>query len=702
MTLNRDTSLIITENGISFSSAFSGGINSAQFSEIDLNLDGKMDIVVFDKSGNKITPFINDNGNYIYAPKYRSAFPKAHDWMLLADYNCDGKNDIYTYSSGGMAIYKNTSTVNLSFTLVTNLVLSDYGSNNINIYISPVDIPAIADIDYDGDLDILTFSILGGFIEYHRNMAIELTGNCDTVAFELAESCWGLFYEGLNSYILDCPNCLCPPIINPSNSKRKHAGSTLLAFDIDNDNDKDLILGDVSYSNLNLLINGGNNDSAHIISADSSFPKNYNNTIAANMHLYPASYYLDVTDDGIKDLIVTTNSENNSENFESCWLYRNAGQDNNPDFNFVQTNFLQNDMIDLGTSSFPAFYDYNNDSLLDIVVGNYGYHVVNDDPISSLALFSNTGTRETPKYELIDRDWQGVSTINLNTNLNIPALNISPTFGDLDADGDNDMLLGDANGKLHYFTNQAGNFTITTPNYFSIDVGYFAQPQIVDVNRDGLLDIIIGEQDGSINYCPNLGTTTIAIFDTIIKNWGGIDVDTNYISTGYSTPKLIDSNGVYQLFIGSYTGTIYQFTDIDNNLNGQFSPIYSTVTNLWDGGRCAFAFADINNDNQPEMLLGNLSGGITYFSSDTLLNDTSTTNIQNSNQEDFSIYPNPAKNKLTVKSSEIGILEVKNILGNTIHKEKKNNYLLEVNMSHFANGIYIFQLNGKNSKVLIR
>ena len=706
MILNRDTSLTITENGIAFNSAFSGGINAGQFSEIDLNLDGTMDLVVFDKSGNKINPFINDNGNYIYAPKYRSAFPKAHDWMLLADYNCDGKNDIYTYSSGGMAIYENTSTTNLSFSLITSLVLSNYGSNNLNIYISPVDIPAIADIDYDGDLDILTFSILGGFVEYHKNMAMELTGNCDTVAFEFSESCWGLFYEGLNSYILNCPNCQCPQITNPNtaNLKQKHAGSTLLAIDIDNDNDMDLVLGDVSYNNLNLLINGGDNQNALMVSVDSVFPQNNSSTIATNMHVYPATYYLDVTNDGVKDLIVTTNSQNNSENFESSWLYKNAGQTNNPDFNFVQTNFLQSDMIDLGKSAFPTFYDYNNDSLLDLIVGNYGYHVAYNDPISSLSFFENTGTKDIPKYDLIDRDWQGISNVNLNTNLNIPALNISPTFGDLDGDGDKDMLLGDADGELHYFTNQAGNFNITAPNYFNIDVGYFSQPQLVDVDRDGLLDIIIGEQDGSINYCPNSGTITNAAFDTIIKNWGGIDVDTNYIITGYSSPKLIDSNGVYQLFVGSYTGTIYQFTNIDGNLSGQFLPVNSTAANLWDGGKCAFALADINNDNQPEMILGNLSGGIAYFSSDTLLNDTTTipTNTQNNKQANFSIYPNPASSKLTIESSEIGIIKIKNLLGKTIYKVRKNNYQHEINTSNLANGIYILQLNGMSSKVLIQ
>ena len=705
MILNRDTSLTVSENGIAFSSAFSGGINSGQFSEIDLNLDGTMDLVVFDKSGNKISPFINHNGNYIYAPKYRSNFPKVHDWMLLEDYNCDGKNDIYTYSSGGMAIYENTSSASLSFSLVTSLVLSDYGSNNTNIYISPIDIPSIADIDFDGDLDILTFKITGGVIEYHKNMAIELTGSCDTVAFEYSESCWGLFYEGLNSYILNCPNCTCPQIINPSTtkSKQKHAGSTLLAIDIDDDNDMDLVLGDLNYNNLNLLINGGDNQNALMISVDSAFPQNNNNTIAANMNIFPASYYLDVTNDGIKDLIVTTNSQNNSENFESCWLYENGGQSNNPDFNFVQTNFLQSDMIDLGKSSFPIFYDYNNDSLLDLVVGNYGYHIANNNPISSLALFKNTGTQNIPKYELTDRDWQGISSVNLNTTLNIPALNISPTFGDLNSDGHKEMLLGDADGKLHYFNNNGGNFTIAIPNYFSIDVGNFSQPQLVDVNRDGLLDIIIGEQDGSINYCPNSGTTINAEFDTIITNWGGIDVDTNYISTGYSSPKLIDSSGVYQLFVGSFSGTIYQFTNIDGNLNGQFQPTYSTLASLWDGGKCSFDFADINNDNHPEMILGNLSGGIAYFSSDTLLNDTTTIQTNTINELlKFRIYPNPATNKLTVESSETGTIKIKNLLGRTIYNSRKNNYLCEINTSHFENGIYILQLNSISSKILIQ
>ena len=262
-----------------YKSALDGGINSGQFSNIDLNLDGVMDLIVFDRSENKLNPYINNNGNYIYAPKYRNNFPKIHDWILMRDYNLDGKNDIFTYSSGGMAVYLNTSNnVDLEFTEVTQLVLSDYGSNFLNIYISPVDIPAISDIDYDGDLDVLTFSILGGFVEYHKNQSMELYGNCDSLIFEFSESCWGLFYEGLNSYILNCQNCQCPQVNSNYNAKQKHAGSTILAIDIDNDNDKDLILGDISYNNLNILINGGDSQNAFMVDIDSIFPQNFNNT----------------------------------------------------------------------------------------------------------------------------------------------------------------------------------------------------------------------------------------------------------------------------------------------------------------------------------------------------------------------------------------------------------------------------------------
>ena len=702
----RDTSINVTENGTIFKNAWASGINAAQFNEIDLDLDGTMDLVVFDKSGNKLIPYLNKNGEFIFAPDYRDLFPvhkygeDLHDWVIFADYNCDGKNDIYTYSSGGFAIFKNTSTTSLSFSLVDTLVRSDYGGPiPLNIYISAVDIPAVADIDYDGDLDILTFKITGGFIEYHRNMSIELTGNCDTIAFQLEESCWGNFYEGLNNYTLNCLNCQCPPIINNHTSKQKHAGSTLLAIDIDNDQDKDLILGDISFNNLNLLINGGDSSYANMVSVDSIFPANHLNTIEVNMDIFPAAYYLDVTNDGVKDLVVTSNSENNSENFESCWLFNNTGTNTNADFNFFKKNLLQDEMIDLGSGCYPVFYDYNNDGLDDIVVGNYGYHQIGGNPRSSLALFKNNGTLDTPSFELIDRDWQNISNINLNINLNIAALNLTPTFGDLDGDTHDDMIIGDANGKLHYFKNTGSNpanFILSQAEYNNIDVGYFASPQLIDVNRDGLLDILIGEQSGTINYCENTGTSTNAIFDTVISNFGGIDIESNIISAGFSNPTLFDNNGSYELYVGSYTGETYVFDNIDNNLTGSFDSL--SILNTNEGSKNKIAINDINNDQKPDLLIGNYSGGLSYFNGDSVvISNTFYTNLPK-----LKIYPNPSNQYLSVSSYMTGNIEIINTLGATILIQNKTKNTARIDLRAFKKGLYFIKLNNQKSKFVIQ
>ena len=128
---------------------------------------------------------------------------------------------------------------------------------------------------------------------------------------------------------------------------------------------------------------------------------------------------------------------------------------------------------------------------LDIICGNFGYFN-GGDHVGQLAVLKNTGTINQASFTLVEDDFANLSNLPLNTLLNIPVAGVSPTFGDLDGDGDDDMILGDADGKLHYFENSAGTgntlqLSLHTPNYYNIDVGQYAAPVLWDLNQDNLL-----------------------------------------------------------------------------------------------------------------------------------------------------------------------------------------------------------------------
>ena len=81
-------------NDANIKNALVGGLNSPQFNAIDLNLDGLDDILVFDRVGNVIMPFINKTDvpgeiNYEYDPSYKSIFSGIKDWIRIRDYNGD-------------------------------------------------------------------------------------------------------------------------------------------------------------------------------------------------------------------------------------------------------------------------------------------------------------------------------------------------------------------------------------------------------------------------------------------------------------------------------------------------------------------------------------------------------------------------------------------------------------------------------------
>ena len=102
----------VYENSHRIENPWTGGLNYCQLNDVDLNGDGKLDLVVFDKTAFKLSTFINlgiaDSASYVYKPEYISRFPQhLQGWVLLADYNCDGKNDLFTSEGGYIDVYRN-------------------------------------------------------------------------------------------------------------------------------------------------------------------------------------------------------------------------------------------------------------------------------------------------------------------------------------------------------------------------------------------------------------------------------------------------------------------------------------------------------------------------------------------------------------------------------------------------------------------
>ena len=687
--LQRTLLTVNNTNNQNIPNPWSGGLNSCQLSEIDLNLDGTKDLFIFERTGNRILPFIN-NGisntiSYNYESEYINAFPNLSDWALLIDYNADGKEDLFAYNGGKVKVYRNSSsTTQLEFTLLSNQLITDYSGSPFQLYVSRVDIPAIADVDNDGDVDILTFQSLGGYIEFHENLSMDLYGHADSLIFTMSDPCWGDVYEGLNTYTLNDCNT---PLINP-----RHTGSSILAIDIDNDSDKDLILGDVSYNNLNLLTNGGSTSSPLITAVDQNFPANNNNTTGTDITAFPAAFYLDVNNDGLKDLIASPNIANNCENKESLWLYLNSGSNTAPIFNLHQKNFLQDNTLDFGAGAYPLFYDYNSDGLLDIICGNFGYFNSGDN-VGQLAVLKNTGNLNQATFTLVDDDFANLSNLPLNTLLNIPVAGVSPTFGDLDGDGDDDMILGDADGKIHYFENSAGpgntlQLNLHTPNFYNIDVGQYSAPVLWDLNQDNLLDLVIGKLTGDLLFLPNTGNISVAVFDTIINDFGQVNVANLFAGYGYSRPTFYTENNATQLLVGSESGHIYKFNNIDNNLDGAFTVVDTFAFDIWDGIKTSVSYQDLNNDNVRDLIIGNQSGGLIYYQS-----DTANTKISEVPKK-LHVFPNPATNNIYIENE--GEKTIYNIFGKVIMKTKKKHF----NIQHLANGIYWIKCNKRVGKII--
>lgn len=684
----RDLHVPVMENGTPLSFPWAGGLNSVRFSEIDLDLDGISDLLGFEKHGNRLLPFLRVGDGYEYAPDYARLFPELHDWVVFYDYNHDGKADIFTYGLASVRVFENVSDEVLRFELVEDPLQAYYYNGYTNIYASPDDYLVVDDVDGDGHLDILNFWVLGKFVHQLRNYA----DVDDPFDFRLENECWGHFAEADDNnqitLFTDCDD-------KSDDEHTRHTGSSMLLHDFSGNGLPDLLVGDVDSPYNILLYNNGTLSDARMTAQDTTFPVNM------PIHLYsmPAPSLVMLPGHDHPSLIASPSdpSLTKSQDIQSVWAYEYDSL--LQQYTLIQTDFMQGEMVDVGSGAHPVLFDFDGDGLLDLFVGNYGQFdsakTVNGWLTSyfssSVSYYRNIGTATNPAFSLQTCDFGNLKQLSLNV--------LHPTFGDFNGDGSVDMLCGIQDGTLMLVPHQrlmtgVGDLTM---HFAQVDVGECSTPQYFDLDGDGRHDLIIGNRRGLLSYYRNIGQN-IPDFQKITDTLGGVDMrDFTQSYFGYSVPCFYrDPQHGTVLFCADEIGEVAYYKHIDGNLDGVFEKaepnlaetIHGVAKALQEGRRVAAAVADLTADGKPEMLLGNYAGGAAFFRGSI---PPAHTTVVTRETQTLRVYPNPATDLLYIESNQpLGHVFIYDIFGRlvkSINNIENNNIIVDT--KPMTSGVYI-------------
>ncbi|WP_375584012.1 FG-GAP repeat domain-containing protein [Cyclobacterium xiamenense] len=343
----------VTVSGQEIPMPFAGGINAAQVQAFDLNGDGREELIIWDINAGRIHAYEHRENGYRYFPGAAYYFPDdVNGFLLLADFNGDGKKDLFTGSPFGIKAYRNEGVSADQFP--EWVVESDFLrlENGSNLTANILDVPLIEDLDGDGDLDILTFNFAtGDYLEFFKNTSIERTGQPSVDGFAAAVARWGRFEFcdcGSISFGITCAG---QPIADreptPDLLRTLHSGGhTLLYRDFDNDGTRDLLIGQDQCSVLYFLPNEGSDTEPVFEEFTTSLP---GFGPLPEFPIFHSAFVLE------EDLLVSSHSSepiiNTGSDFSRSMYLLQPGLSGTVE----TTGYLQEQMVDFGENSRPYF-----------------------------------------------------------------------------------------------------------------------------------------------------------------------------------------------------------------------------------------------------------------------------------------------------------------------------------------------------------
>lgn len=494
---------------------------------------------------------------------------------VLGDMDGDGDLDlIIGGNSGGFVYYKNTGTATAA------VFTQQYNTDNPmqGFAVSWNSTPTLGDLDGDGDLDLISGEQDGEF-SYFENTGTKLAP-VFTQRFGASNPLDGTAY-GFN---------LAPTL-----------------GDLDGDGDLDLISG-IGNGNFRFFANTGTKVSPTFVELTGN--ENPLKDLWTLGNSVPTLGDLD--SDGDLDLV-------SGRYGGELWYFKNTTAPMLA-VGFTQQTGSENslDNWNFGIYGTPSLVDLDADGDLDLVTGSSG----------TFYFMENVGSAINPVYEnraMGDNPLFGIS---------VPGYS-APTLGDLDGDGDFDFLAGNNLGAILYFKNTG---TASAPVFTQqmgganplngIVVEEMSRSTLGDLDGDGDLDLVVGGPQGIFTYFKNTGTATLPAFT---QQTGSANPLNGFDAGWMTSPVLLDTDldgdldvisgkidGTFAYYRNTGTATAPAFTELTgpgNPLNGFEFEDYSTPT-----------WGDLDGDGDPDLIVGNDQGLFSY-----LVNNLSPTDLELSN-----------------------------------------------------------------------